>query len=220
MLPTVGTAGAGLRADGHPPRTRTPIEHVVTVMQEGHTFDNYVGSFPGADGIPADTCMPVAPPVARPCVKPFAVGDRPLRNLAHNATAFSTAYAGGAMDGFVRAQSRSGVIEDQAMGVHRRADVPYYWNLATSNVLFDQFFASAPDGSLSNHLAWTAGAEARNAGAGVPTNGFTTPPTIFAAPVSPIHQCLGISSRIDGMPPDGAQIPYGRPRLSARKLRE
>jgi phospholipase C len=179
VLPTVGTAGASPGDEGRSPSARTPIEHVVTVMQEGHTFDNYFGSFPGADGIPADTCMPVAPPAPRPCVKPFAVGDRPLEHLARNASAFSVAYAGGAMNGFVRAQSRGGVIEEQAMGVHRRADVPYYWDLATRNVLFDQFFASAPDGSLSSHLAWTAGAGAPSSSEGIPADGFTAPRTIF-----------------------------------------
>ena len=28
----------------------TPIQHVVVIMQENHTFDNYFGLFPGANG--------------------------------------------------------------------------------------------------------------------------------------------------------------------------
>ncbi len=28
-----------------------PIEHIVIIMKENHTFDNYFGTFPGADGI-------------------------------------------------------------------------------------------------------------------------------------------------------------------------
>src|SRR6185369_14540203 len=28
-----------------------PIKHVVVVVKENHTFDNYFGSFPGAEGI-------------------------------------------------------------------------------------------------------------------------------------------------------------------------
>ncbi|HKS59844.1 MAG TPA: alkaline phosphatase family protein, partial [Thermoplasmata archaeon] len=28
-----------------------PIEHVVILVKENHTFDNYFGTFPGADGI-------------------------------------------------------------------------------------------------------------------------------------------------------------------------
>src|SRR5713226_9636844 len=29
----------------------TPIQHVVYIMQENHTFDNFFGTFPGANGI-------------------------------------------------------------------------------------------------------------------------------------------------------------------------
>jgi phospholipase C len=32
-------------------RLPIPIEHVVVVVKENHTFDNYFGSFPGADGV-------------------------------------------------------------------------------------------------------------------------------------------------------------------------
>ena len=28
------------------------IKHVVIIMQENHSFDNYFGTYPGADGIP------------------------------------------------------------------------------------------------------------------------------------------------------------------------
>ncbi len=36
----------------------TPIRHLVVLMQENHSFDNYFGTYPGADGIPAATCLP------------------------------------------------------------------------------------------------------------------------------------------------------------------
>jgi phospholipase C len=179
MVPGPGPAGSEVPTVARPAGTRTPIEHVVTVMQEGHTFDNYFGAYPGADGIPADTCMPTAPPAPRPCVKPYRLGDRPLRDLTRNDLAFTTAYAGGRMDGFIRAQSRNGVTENQTMGTYRRADLPYYWTLAKSNVLFDQFFASAPGGSVPNHLAWIAGPAARTASETTPPGGFGALPTIF-----------------------------------------
>jgi phospholipase C len=35
----------------------SPIKHVIEIMIENHTFDNLFGSFPGADGIPANTSM-------------------------------------------------------------------------------------------------------------------------------------------------------------------
>src|SRR2546430_8465215 len=36
----------------------TPIQHVFVVMKENHAFDNYFGSFPGADGIPSEASVP------------------------------------------------------------------------------------------------------------------------------------------------------------------
>ncbi len=38
-----------------PPRTRNQIKHVVFILKENHTFDNYFGAFPGADGASTGT---------------------------------------------------------------------------------------------------------------------------------------------------------------------
>src|SRR5438309_11906514 len=35
----------------------TPIRHVVVMMKENHAFDNYFGTFPGVDGIPAGVSL-------------------------------------------------------------------------------------------------------------------------------------------------------------------
>src|SRR5919198_4628136 len=45
------------------------IRHVVIVMQENRSFDEYFGTYPGADGIPAGTCVP--DPAGGPCVAPY-----------------------------------------------------------------------------------------------------------------------------------------------------
>jgi phospholipase C len=50
------------------------IKHVIVVMQENRSFDNYFGTFPGADGIPRQgtrpsTCLP--DPRLGHCVRPF-----------------------------------------------------------------------------------------------------------------------------------------------------
>lgn len=29
----------------------SPIQHVVIIVKENHSFDNYVGAFPGANGV-------------------------------------------------------------------------------------------------------------------------------------------------------------------------
>jgi phospholipase C len=46
-----------------------PIQHVVFLMQENHTFDNYFSAFPGAEPVPT-LCMPNWIPTPSPTAKP------------------------------------------------------------------------------------------------------------------------------------------------------
>jgi phospholipase C len=58
-LPAAGTVAG--TSPGAVPATAdaqgVPITHVIEIMIENHTFDNLFGSFPGADGIPANTSL-------------------------------------------------------------------------------------------------------------------------------------------------------------------
>lgn len=174
LVPEAGASGA----DGAV--TQTPIRHFITLMQENHTFDNYFGTYPGADGIPEDVCMPRDPssPDAG-CTKPFHIGGRPVEDLGHSERVFRDQYRDGAMDGFISAFDSSGIKEaDLAMGHYDDTDLPYYWNVADNFVLFDRFFTSAHGGSLSNHMFWVAGTAGPGKGETVPPEGFALP-TIF-----------------------------------------
>jgi phospholipase C len=46
------------------------IQHVVFLMQENHTFDNYFSAFPGVDQVPSTTCQPNWIPTPVPVPKP------------------------------------------------------------------------------------------------------------------------------------------------------
>ena len=35
------------------------IQHVIIIMQENRSFDSYFGTYPGADGLAANTCVPL-----------------------------------------------------------------------------------------------------------------------------------------------------------------
>ena len=119
------------------PVPATPIQHFVVLMQENHSFDNYFGTFQGADGIPPGTCMPVGR-ARRPCVRPFHLGGRSSPDPAHDAATHR-------MDGFVRAASRDRQSVDRSvMGYYDDRDLPFYWNVAEDYVLFDRFFAASP----------------------------------------------------------------------------
>src|SRR5579862_3103752 len=50
-------AGNGKSPSPGKPGLASPIEHVVIIVKENHTFDNYFGTFPGAAG----TTEPHAP---------------------------------------------------------------------------------------------------------------------------------------------------------------
>jgi len=59
------------------------IEHVIWIIQENLTFDNYFGTFPGSDGIPPATCLPKMPG-SKECVAPFQMPkDMPGCDLDH-----------------------------------------------------------------------------------------------------------------------------------------
>src|SRR5690349_7598204 len=73
----------------------TPIQHVVVVVKENHTFDNYFGSFPGADG---NTICPT-PSGAMACPR---APLRTPRDLCHEHACALTEWNGGAMNGWAQ----------------------------------------------------------------------------------------------------------------------
>ena len=137
----------------------TPIQHLVIVMQENHTFDNYFGTYPGVDGLPSGVKMPVDP--ANPSagfVAPWHIGNSTITDLSHSAATFKAQYANGSMNAFVSALNTRNQDGKLTMGYYDGTDIPYYWNLAGNYVLFDEFFSSAKDGSFPNHMFWVAAA--------------------------------------------------------------
>src|SRR5215510_6125735 len=102
-LSTLGAIPAGnITQSGD---TTTPIQHIIVVMQQNHTFDNYFGTYSKADGIPAGTCLPISlsDSTNKSCVAPFHMGDYPMSDLIHGAQIFSSDYNSGQMNGFVDA---------------------------------------------------------------------------------------------------------------------
>ena len=171
-------AAAAPAGDGPGAPTTTPIKHVIYLMQENHTFDNYFGTYPGADGIPGEVCMPRDP--ERPeigCVDSFHVGGRAVQDLGHSEGVFDRQFRSGDMDGFVWAHDRVGSDGELAMGYYDDRDIPFYWNVADEYVLFDRFFSSSKGGSVWNHMFWISGGPGSRADL-IPSEGFDDP-TIF-----------------------------------------
>jgi phospholipase C len=161
--------------------TSTPIEHFVVLMQSNHSFDNYFGTYPGADGVPAGTCMRLSRNSSSTdgCVRPFRLGNQPPDHLDHGPATQRAQYADGRMDGFVSAHRELGLDGTKAMGYYDATDLPYYWNVAGNYTLFDRFFSSATTGSHRNHFYWVAGVPTPDSSERVPPGGYGAIPTIF-----------------------------------------
>jgi len=130
-----------------PPQGMNKIEHVVWIIQENHSFDNYFGTFPNADGIPPSTCLPEMPG-SKKCVKPFHMpAGQPLLDLEHSWETARAAYNHGTMDGFVWVEG-----SPYTMGYYDQTDIPNYWKYANLYTLCDRFFSSEMTGSSPNHV--------------------------------------------------------------------
>jgi phospholipase C len=147
-----GTAIAAARAPGTLPfphlkagtDTIPQIKHVVVLMMENHSYDNHLGMLqrPGADGF---TLGSDGKPTAQ---NPYADGKIQHAFRMPTTCQISGApsqtwknahiqLAGGKLDGFV--ESGSGPV---SMGYWEKADLPFYYSLASTFPLADQYHCS------------------------------------------------------------------------------
>jgi phospholipase C len=151
-------------ADAAPdaPPIAIPIKHVVVIVKENHTFDNYFGSFPGADGIAQiqTSSGTITPPHAP---------DSTPRDLCHAHSCALTDYAGGAMTGWDQVDGSSVNGDNLAYAQYAEADIPNYWAYARSFTLADHFFANELGPSFPGHT-FTLAAQAGWATGNPPTN--------------------------------------------------
>ena len=149
------------------------IQHVVIIMQENRSFDNYFGTFPGADGIPMQNGVPtvcVPDPQNGLCVKPFHDTQDVNYGGPHGSADAVADVNGGKMDGFIKQYitgcnapgngcNPAGGIPD-VMGYHTDQEIPNYWKYAEQFVLQDHMFEPDASWSLTAHLfmmsAWSA----------------------------------------------------------------
>lgn len=122
------------------------------VLQENHTFDNYFGTYPGAEGtLGKNICIPEAKG-SKKCVSPFHDSNLAPPDMNHNWNSAHADYDGGLMDGFVYSEGNQAT-----MGYYERGDIPQYWNAADNYVLCDHYFTSVMSESAPNHLYLVAG---------------------------------------------------------------
>ena len=144
------------------------IQHVVVIMQENRSFDQYFGLYPGADGLPRQggqftVCVP--DPAGGPCVRPYHDPSDKTGGGPHGSANASADINGGKMDGFV-AQAEKGhkgclqavnpncsnSAQTDVMGYKDAREIPNYWAYAQNFVLQDRLFQPNASWSFPQHL--------------------------------------------------------------------
>ncbi len=158
------------------------IKHVIVIMQENRSFDEYFGTYSGADGIPMRNGVPtvcVNDPATGQCVKPYHNTNDINGGGPHGAASATADMDGGKMDGFIAQaeNGRKGCVDTtnpictnttsiDVMGYHTGADIPNYWAYAQHFVLQDHMFEPVASWSLPAHLftvsAWSAKCSSTN----------------------------------------------------------
>ncbi|MDP9225608.1 MAG: hypothetical protein M3P18_17550, partial [Actinomycetota bacterium] len=130
--------------------TDTPITHVIFLIKENRTFDNYFARYPGADGATSGRTsdgrtitLKVAPDVV-------------THDLGHEFFDGVRAIDGGRMDGFDRVLNGASL---DGYSSFTRSGIPNYWAYADHFVLGDRMFSSMYGPTFPEHL-YTVGAQA------------------------------------------------------------
>lgn len=130
----------------------TSIQHIVFIVKENHTFDNYFGLFPGANGTTTGK-VKVAGKVSTIPLGPFQ--DKPP-DYPHGWGNAQTAYDNGKMDRFN--QGACNTAPYPCYQEAQQTDLPNYWALAQQFLLDDNAFSSLNGPSFPNHMYTVSGA--------------------------------------------------------------
>jgi phospholipase C len=140
------------------------IKHVVVLMMENHSFDNYLGTLGRGDGFPlGPDGMPDAenPDSAGSAIRVFpARGTQQKDGVPSQSWSGSHAqWAGGKLDGFVTSVERTVPEGDKAAGMAywTSQDLPFYHGLARTFPLADRWFSSCLGPTFPNRRFLLAG---------------------------------------------------------------
>jgi phospholipase C len=141
--------------------TATPIQHVIIIMQENHSFDNYFGTYPTANGtrldsttshlrqvngVPGQVCLPYM----NSCVSPNLSTSQAPSNPVEGQVTYEMDYSNGGTGFAAYSGSQSMVYFDYH-------SIAGYWDYAEEYGLGDNYFAPVLSTSTPNRLLTLAG---------------------------------------------------------------
>ncbi len=177
---------------------RSRIKHVFVIYQENHTFDNYFGTYPGAENL--TTALARAhgfrqyDPIGKQWVTPFRITDPDTSGPSQAREVVEAKMNGGAMDQFVAAQEKSSAKEYDSSGAeavglltmshYDCGTLPYLWKYAKTFTLFDHFFQALAGPSTPNNVEIIAAQDGQSQAARFPADRAKNPKSVG----DPIYQ--------------------------------
>ncbi len=150
---------------------RSPIDHVLILMQENRSFDSYFarlhfeGPHAGAEQRHASNPNPINPE-ASPIKAFHQTAYCAVADLNHSWTGTHNSLNGDEMDGFTAANAvPADPTGSRAMGFYDINDLPFYYSLYSAFSMGDRYFASVPGPTFPNReylLAGTSFGHIRN----------------------------------------------------------
>jgi phospholipase C len=153
----------------------TPIKHVVIVIQENRSFDNFFATFPGADGATVGKAAAMPGSIAQSCPKPITApttipltevdlegrgfpssyGYQTNADLGHIHSTFQIDFDHSKMDGFDNegygARGSGGPACTYPYQYVNPKYIQPYWDMAQQYVLSDHMFQTQASGSFTAH---------------------------------------------------------------------
>ncbi len=144
-----------VHANGVPASATSPIRHVVIVVEENRTFNDFFATYPGADGTTAGKAA--SNPSCTPPIQAGTIGLKkvPLRvphDLDHSYHGYFTADDGGRMDGFDQVPYHGGEPECTFPYQYTDpSDIAPYWEMARQYTLAEHMFTTQGSDSFTAH---------------------------------------------------------------------
>jgi phospholipase C len=150
---------------------RTRVKHVFVIYQENHSFDNYFGTYPGADNLASPEAQAHGfrqyDPIGKSWVTPFRITDPDTESPSQSRPLVYEKMNGGKMDAFLSAQERVSARKFDAAGArdvglltmaHYDCDtIPFLWDYARAFALYDHIFSAMTGPSTPSAIELIAG---------------------------------------------------------------
>ncbi|MCA1840099.1 MAG: alkaline phosphatase family protein [Actinobacteria bacterium] len=151
------------------------INHMIVVMQENRSFDNYLGQLAAYDpslGVEAEPNTGNLDPNGN-LITPFHQSSYcEVVDLDHSWNGTHNEWNNGAMDGFAKANAKDvDPTGSRAMGYYDQTDLPFYYSLYDTFAMSDTYFSSVLDQTFPNRFYLLAGTSF-----GHVANDFPVPP--------------------------------------------